>query len=92
MRLLRPDPRTGIVKVGQRISRPVIPPSRAEELRDLISLTEDIKIIQTDYTPPAIIAAESVTLTQQVEVIKPPKAKKNRSRSNKKLASKVQTG
>ena len=93
MRLLRPDPRTGIIGVGQKISRPTVIPL-VRELQATIYLTEDINVVQTIFIEPVMVIVnteieQDSSLTQQIEVTSPPKSKKNRRRSNKKLASKT---
>lgn len=100
MRLLRPDPRTGVIKVGQKISRPTIPPTATETLQMSISLTQDIGEPTVEYVPPVVLVAETIkeqqpdtALTQQIKVTsKPPKVKKAKGHKHKKLALKAQTG
>jgi hypothetical protein len=94
MKFFRPDPRTGKVVTGQKISKPTVIPL-ARELQEELFLTEDIGIIQTTFIEPMVMAdietVEDSPLIQQVEVISSPKSKKEKRR-NKKLASRTQIG
>jgi len=86
MKVLRPDPRTGVVKVSQNNSRPTVVPV-ARQLQEEVFLAEDVGNIETVFIEPVIIVIteeeEKQPLIQQVKVTSPPKTKKSRRRRNK---------